>query len=218
MRAREPIASTDNGKMTQYLVDTTSIGNVVGEYDGSGNLIANYTQGLGLVSRVTATNTAYYYNYRRQRQSTVGLVGKTGTYVNSYHYLPFGEIQNATGTLANPFQYNGQLGVMAQGDGLVLMRARFYSPSLGKFINSDPIGQLGGTNVYMYALNNPVNLLDPTGLNPAGPYREPPPPEPPETPRFPRPGPKLPIEGPACNIPSTRAKVRFQMGFCPVVI
>ncbi len=160
------IASTDNSQTTQYLVDPTGIGNVIGEYDGSGNLIANYTQGLGLVSQVTSTGTPYYYSFDA-KGSTVGLSGSTGTDVNSYSYLPFGEVRSAHGALANPFQYNGQSGVMAQGNGLVFMRARFYSPSDGRFINADPIGQRGGENVYKYALNNPVSFRDSTGTSPS---------------------------------------------------
>jgi RHS repeat-associated protein len=168
------IASTHNGQTTQYLVDPSGLGNVIGEYDGNGKLIANYTHGLGLVSQVTSTGTPYNYNFDASG-STVGLSGGTGTYVNSYSYLPFGEVRSARGTLANPFQYNGQIGVMAQGNGLIFMRARFYSSLDGRFISADPIGQRGGTNVYRYALNNPITFRDPTGLQTR--WDENPPPE-----------------------------------------
>ena len=43
-------SSTYNGVTTQYLVNPLGLGNIVGEYDGSGNLIANFTYGLGLTS------------------------------------------------------------------------------------------------------------------------------------------------------------------------
>lgn len=48
--------------------------------------------------------------------------------------------------------------------------ARMYSPSQGRFMEPDPIGQAGGVNPYVYTENNPVNLVDPLGLDPAGPY------------------------------------------------
>ena len=96
---------------------------------------------------------------------TVGLSGQTGSYLNSYSYLPFGDIRSATGALSNPFQFNGQMGVMSQVNGLDYMRARFYAPWSGRFLNRDPIGLSGGTNVYTYAGNNPVAFRDPSGTD-----------------------------------------------------
>jgi RHS repeat-associated protein len=47
-------------------------------------------------------------------------------------------------------------------------RARHYEPRLGRFISTDPIGLLGGINLQAYATNQPVNLIDPSGLDPEG--------------------------------------------------
>ena len=96
--------------------------------------------------------------------NTAGLSGQTGAYVDSYSYLPFGEETGSTGSVPNPFQYVGQAGVMTAGNGLDFMRARFYSPSTGRFIQRDPTGLAGGANLYAYTANDPVNLVDPTGL------------------------------------------------------
>ncbi|MBY0516993.1 MAG: RHS repeat-associated core domain-containing protein [Bacteriovoracaceae bacterium] len=44
-------------------------------------------------------------------------------------------------------------------------RARYYDPSSGRFLSEDPIGFAGGDkNLYRYVLNNPVNLVDSSGL------------------------------------------------------
>ncbi len=156
-------SSTHNGVTTQYLVNPAGLGSVVAEYDGSGSLIANFAYGDGLTSQVSASGTAEYYDFDGLG-STVGLSGPSGKYVASYTYFPFGQVTTVTGSAANPFQFNGQSGVMTFGP-LDYMRARFYSPVDGRFINRDPIGLLGGTNLYQYAGNNPVGLVDPSGLS-----------------------------------------------------
>ncbi len=155
---------TQNGQTTHFAFDPIGLGNIVGEYDGSGNLIANYTYGLGLTSRVAAGNQAAYYDFDAIG-STVGMSGAAGSYQNLYRYLPFGASLTSSGTISNPFQFIGQFGVMAQPNGLNLMRARFYSSTQGRFLNPDPLGLAGGQmNLYVYAAGNPVNLNDPTGL------------------------------------------------------
>ncbi|WP_379554153.1 RHS repeat-associated core domain-containing protein [Qipengyuania sp. DGS5-3] len=45
-------------------------------------------------------------------------------------------------------------------------RYRDYDPVTGRYIQADPIGLGGGSNNYVYALNNPVNYMDPDGLSP----------------------------------------------------
>jgi RHS repeat-associated protein len=53
-------------------------------------------------------------------------------------------------------------GIQTDANGLTYMRARYYSPELGRFINEDPIRD--GHNWYAYTDGNPVNRIDPTGL------------------------------------------------------
>src|SRR5262249_54424914 len=62
------------------------------------------------------------------------------------------------------FRFGGLFGARDDGNGLDFMRARSYSPAQGRFIQPDPIGLVGGTNFYTYAENNPVSLIDPSGL------------------------------------------------------
>jgi len=155
-------ASIFNGQRTEYLVDPTGLGNVIGEYDGSGNLLNRYSYGIGLVSQVNNNNTNYYDS--DALGSTVGLTAASGSYVNNYSYLPFGEELSKTEAVANPFEYVGQWGVMNEGNGLNFMRARYYDPNLGRFTAIDPIGLSGGdTNFYRYVGNSPVSFIDPLG-------------------------------------------------------
>jgi len=88
----------------------------------------------------------------------------SGNMVNKYSYDEFGNLINAEETIPNPFLYVGQYGVMDEENGLLYMRARYYDPEVGRFINKDPIGFEGGVNFYAYVENNPINEIDPKGF------------------------------------------------------
>jgi RHS repeat-associated protein len=157
------IASNFNGHRTEYLLDPKGLGDVVAEYGGDGNIVARYTHGLGLVSRVDGLNAASYYD-SDANGSIVGLSDIAGDYLNLYRYLPFGESLSTSETVSNPFEYVGQWGVMREGNTLDFMRARFYDPLTGKFTSPDPLGiNAGDTNLYRYVSNNPNNYTDPSG-------------------------------------------------------
>ena len=115
------ISSTVNGQTTNNLIDPFGLGNVAAQFDSSGNLVAHYTYGLGLVSQVTASGTAYYYDFNLQG-STVGITNAAGAYVNQYSYDPFGQVTTISAGIANPFTFVGQDGVSSDGNGLIYMR------------------------------------------------------------------------------------------------
>ncbi len=158
------IATTHNGQRTSYLVDPAGLGNVVAEYDGSGALLANFTYAGGLVSQVGPAGVASYYHFDAVG-NTSQLTDSTGAAINSYAYLPFGEIRNSSVAQANPFTFNGQLGVMSDGNGTYFMRTREYDANTGRFTTQDPLGVDGGLNLYGFVQNNPTSETDPTGLN-----------------------------------------------------
>ena len=162
------VASIRDGERTEFLIDLFGSGNglsnVVAEYDGNGNLTAQYTHGLGLVSRADAGDNTAYYN-TDGIGSVTSLTGASGDTLNRYSYLPFGENLSETEAIDNSFEFIGQWGVAEDANGLHFMRNRYYSSELGRFTAEDPIGLNGGdVNLYRYVSNQPSFLIDPIGL------------------------------------------------------
>jgi len=157
------VANSQNGTTTHYVIDPIGLGNVVGEYDGSGNLISYDDYGFGLLSRTDAAGASACYTFDAIG-NTITLIGAAGRIVNSYAYAPFGAVLDQTVTEPNPFQFVGEYGVTAGGNALSCMRARYYEPLGGRFTSSDPIGLRGGLNLYAYVRNDPTGRSDPEGL------------------------------------------------------
>ena len=163
------MTATRNGQMTRYTLDVSgAMANVLVENDSAGTTTAYYVHGLGLISRITPSGDARFYHYDTIG-STVALTDAAGNVTDSYAYDPFGQVLNAQGTVANPFRYVGQFGVMQEGNGLQFMRARYYEAEIGRFLNKDPLSGNSRAsqtlNAYTYVLNNPVKLVDFTGLS-----------------------------------------------------
>jgi RHS repeat-associated protein len=156
-----PYTVTQNGQVTQYLLDVKG-GNVIGQFGDTGNVVAQYTYGLGVVSQLNSNNMPSYYDFDALG-STAGLTDASGSYVDSYGYLPFGASSAAKGTMSNPFQFVGEWGAITYGSGFDLMKRRVLDTSIGEFTSPDPLG-LGQPTLYGYVNNNPIQAIDPTGL------------------------------------------------------
>ncbi len=159
------IAKIVNSVETRYVVDPSgALSQVLAESDSGGNITAYYVYGLGLISKITPAGNAYYYHYDGIG-STIALTDSLGNIVNKYAYDAFGKVLSQTETISNTFKYVGRFGVMDDGNGLLYMRARYYDPEVGRFVSKDPIGLMGGINIYAYGKNNPLRFADPVGLD-----------------------------------------------------
>ncbi|MBD3646935.1 MAG: RHS domain-containing protein [Pseudomonadales bacterium] len=75
---------------------------------------------------------------------------------------PFGEVSLATEAIRMPTRFPGQYSDIKSGFNYNYFRD--YDPSMGRYIQSDPIGSLGGQNQYLYSTANPTIRIDRSGL------------------------------------------------------
>ena len=156
------IEAVRNGIVTRYIYDAS--GNLLAEADGENRITRYYIYGRGLMAMTTPDERTYCYHYNATG-SAIALTGDAGAIVNAYAYDPFGKIMDRQEMVQQPFTFVGQYGVMTEPDGLYYMRARYYDPNVGRFISEDPLGLAGGdVNLYAYVGNNPINRIDPSGL------------------------------------------------------
>jgi RHS repeat-associated protein len=139
------------------------------ELDTLGHRVAEYTYYPGTdspesVRRHDRQDTTYYY-LQDGLGRVVALLKRTGTntaIANRYAYDPFGAPQGGSSTVPNTIQFAGrEYDAETQ---LYYNRARYYDPTVGRFVSEDPAGLGAGINPYMYAANDPVNGRDPSGM------------------------------------------------------
>jgi len=159
------IGQTTSAGTYNYVNDTAAaLPVVVSESGPDGNIAYAYGKGLGPLES-SSTGFSYFY-HPDALGSVLSLTDATGTVQESYSYDAWGNALSAQGNvgLQNKFRFTGQ--GLDPATRMYFLRARYYEPSNGRFISEDPIGLLGGLNLWGYTLNNPVNFADPYGLDP----------------------------------------------------
>ena len=139
--------------------------NLVEETNASGAVLARYedTQNIDEpLAMLRSSATSYFH--ADGLGSITSLSGAAGSIANTYTYDSFGKLTASTGSLVNPLQYTAR--ESDSETGLYYYRARYYDPTVGRFLREDPIRFSVGVNFYEYVMSSPVNLPDPLGLCP----------------------------------------------------
>lgn len=168
------------GATNYYLYNST---NLVGEYNSSGGAIQQVIWLGGMpVAVVTGSGLgAKLYYVQSDGLGTPRVVidpaRDLAVWKNPLENEPFGNStpqENPDGDSVN-FKFNLRFPGQMYDDftGLVYNYYRDYDPSVGRYIQSDPIGLEGGISTYSYVEGNPLTATDPLGLLFRGPAVQP---------------------------------------------
>jgi RHS repeat-associated protein len=145
----------DDGAIRRFVYSGWNLSN---EFDGANALRATYVAGLfpDGVYEIVRDGTRYYPLFDGVG-SVTALTDATGATVGRARYSAFG-VPHSSGVTENAVSFTGHQFDAATG--LVYARARYYDPTIGRFLSQDPEWAV---NPYVYALDAPLEFTDPTG-------------------------------------------------------
>ena len=158
------VSKTVEGEITFFIYQLD--GSLLAELDANGNTLVDYIYLEGKpIAQVRplssgADDTAYIH--ADHIGAPKAATNQTGAVIWQIKTTPFGEVYSETGTLAQNQRFPGQYA--DQESSYSYNYFRDYDPSIGRYIQSDPIGLRGGLNTYVYVGGDPVNNIDPFGL------------------------------------------------------
>lgn len=145
----------ENGRKTGFVYHNGELLHEEGEDEKQ----TSYHLGAGIDAFNRGQELCYYQH--DEQLNTALISDRQGEIKNSYQYDAFGAEIEASEQSPNRIRYTGQ-----QYDGLTgqyYLRARYYNPILGRFMQED-VYQGDGLNLYAYCGNNPVVYFDPSGF------------------------------------------------------
>ncbi len=149
------LESNDSGTIRRFVYSGSNLSN---EFDAANTLRATYIAGQSpdSVYEIVRDGTRYYPLFDGVGSVTT-LTDAAGAIVGRVRYSAFG-IPQSSGVTENSVSFTGHQFDAATG--LIYARARYYDPTLGRFLSQDPDPAI---NPYSYALNAPLEATDPTG-------------------------------------------------------
>jgi RHS repeat-associated protein len=125
-----------------------------------------YTNLIGQHDVASGNNSYHHYD---AIGSTRSVTGDTETVTDTFTYDAWGDVLSRTGASGIRFQYVGRYGYCRdEATESYYVMERSYTPESLRWLTVDPSGVFVSLNPFMYAANNPENLLDPSGLAPCG--------------------------------------------------
>ena len=150
----------ENGEKRTFLYYQ---GELIAEADKSEEPISRYILGYGVAAGWNQGKEEYHSYHLDEQNSTAYITRVGGKIENIYQYDAFGVIRKSQERIRNKILYTGQQ--YDQISGQYYLRARYYNPVVGRFLQED-VYRGDGLNLYEYCVSNPVIYYDPSGYKP----------------------------------------------------